>query len=89
MTEDGNYFIGASMDFSSNDHAIYKWSGPDVDKVMYFMEFLLAWLLASCPRNQTNEMKCCFFFSICLITTIFIIFFYLKLCVSSCCIIKL
>ena len=35
MTEDGNYFIGASMDFSSNDHAIYKWSGPDVDKVIF------------------------------------------------------
>lgn len=32
MTESGDYYIGSATDFSSNDHAIYRWSGDKVDK---------------------------------------------------------
>ena len=32
MTESGDYYIGSATDFSSNDHAIYRWSGEKVDK---------------------------------------------------------
>ena len=53
MTEDGNYFIGASMDFSSNDHAIYKWSGPDVDKVIFVNIYgFLVWLSAKIDKKM-------------------------------------
>ena len=32
MTANGDYYIGSATDFSSNDHAIYRMSGPNVNK---------------------------------------------------------
>ncbi|TRY69068.1 hypothetical protein TCAL_11284 [Tigriopus californicus] len=45
MTKNGEYYIGSSTDFSSNDHAIYRMSGAQFEKVVRTVQYNALWLM--------------------------------------------
>jgi semaphorin 5 len=44
MTDDGDYYIGSAIDFSSNDHAIYRMAGSKFERMLRTEQYNALWL---------------------------------------------